>query len=100
MKETRISIPELVMVAGTRAVLGAGVGLLLANRLSVDERKAIGWALVAVGVLSSIPLALEIFGGDRISTPGMSPAQMADNGWSESSGHRLPSALWPERMAP
>jgi hypothetical protein len=36
MRETRITLPELVLVAGTRAALGAGLGLLLADRLSAD----------------------------------------------------------------
>lgn len=67
MKETRITVPELALVAGTRAVLGIGVGLLLANRLSGEQRKAAGWALCAVGALTTIPLAFEVFGG-RIST--------------------------------
>jgi hypothetical protein len=66
MKETRISIPELVLVAGTRAILGAGLGLLLSDRLSDENRKAVGWSLFAVGALSTIPLAIEVFGG-RVS---------------------------------
>ena len=72
MKETRISIPELALVAGTRAALGAGLGLLLANRLSEEQRKAAGWALVLVGALSTVPLALEVLGKERraLSTEG------------------------------
>jgi hypothetical protein len=66
MKETRISLPELILVAGTRAMLGAGVGLLLSDRLSRDTRKAAGVVLFAVGALSTIPLAFEVFGG-RVS---------------------------------
>jgi len=65
--ETHITIPELVLVAGTRAMLGAGLGLLLAGRLSSEQRRAVGWTLFAVGALTTIPLALEIFGG-RLST--------------------------------
>lgn len=68
MRETRISLPELALVAGTRAALGAGVGLLLANRLHEDQRRAIGWTLFLFGVLTTIPLALEVFGGNRLHT--------------------------------
>ena len=64
MKEKRITVPELILVAGTRAILGAGLGLLLSGRLSDDQRKAAGWALFLVGALTTIPLALEIL-GDR-----------------------------------
>jgi hypothetical protein len=69
MRETRITVPELILVAGTRALLGAGLGLLLANRLSDDQRRAVGWTLFLVGALSTIPLAFEVFGGDRLSAP-------------------------------
>ncbi len=67
MRETRISIPELALVGGTRAALGAGLGLLLADRLSPDQRRAAGWALFLVGALSTIPLAIEVLGGGRLS---------------------------------
>jgi hypothetical protein len=66
MKETRISLPELVLVAGTRVVLGVGAGLLLSDRFSRDTRRAAGWLLFLVGAFSTIPLALEVF-GDRIT---------------------------------
>jgi hypothetical protein len=58
---TELRLPELGMLAGTRAMLGAGVALLLADRLSDDTRKGVGWALVAVGVLTTIPLAMLVF---------------------------------------
>jgi hypothetical protein len=68
MRETRISLPELILVAGTRAALGAGLGLLLADRFSQQERRAIGWTLFFVGALTTIPLGFEVLGGGRLST--------------------------------
>lgn len=65
MHEHRITLPELALIGGTRAALGAGLGLLLANRLNRDQRMAAGWALVAVGALSTIPLAIEVLGKDQ-----------------------------------
>ena len=65
MRETRITLPELILVAGTRAILGLGAGLLLAEYLSDEQRKAAGWALFLVGALTTVPLALEVFGEDR-----------------------------------
>jgi hypothetical protein len=62
MRETRISLPELAMIGGTRAALGAGLALLLADRLPDAQRRAVGWTLLAIGVLSTIPLALEVLG--------------------------------------
>jgi hypothetical protein len=51
------------LIAGTRAALGAGIGLLLADRLPQDQRRAVGWTLLLVGIASTIPLAFEVFGG-------------------------------------
>jgi hypothetical protein len=61
-RQTTITIPEMALVAGTRAMLGAGVGLLLGSRLSPEQRKAVGWTLVGVGVLTTIPLGFEVLG--------------------------------------
>ena len=61
-----VTMPLLFMIAGTRAALGAGVGLLLADRLSAEQRRAVGWTLVAVGAITTIPLAAQVLlGGDR-----------------------------------
>ncbi|HWB09240.1 MAG TPA: hypothetical protein VG826_08450 [Pirellulales bacterium] len=65
MKEVRVTLPELGLIAGTRGALGAGIGLLLADRLSDEQRKAVGWTLLAVGAISTIPLALEVLNGGR-----------------------------------
>jgi hypothetical protein len=67
MSETRITIPELALVGGTRVALGAGLGLLLGARLSDDQRRAVGWTLFLIGALTTVPLAFEIFGGQRLS---------------------------------
>jgi hypothetical protein len=67
MRETRITLPELALIAGTRAALGAGLGLLLADRLAENQRKAVGWTLVTIGALSTIPLAFEVLGRGRLS---------------------------------
>jgi hypothetical protein len=56
LTERAFTIPEIMLVAGTRVALGVGVGLLLSDRLNEDQRKAAGWALLAVGVLSTIPI--------------------------------------------
>ncbi len=56
MAERAFTIPEIMLVAGTRVALGAGLGLLVAGKLSRDTRKGAGWALLAFGAVSSIPL--------------------------------------------
>ena len=45
-----------MLIAGTRVALGAGVGLLISDRLNEDQRKAAGWVLLGFGVLSTIPI--------------------------------------------
>jgi len=74
MRETEITVPELMLVAGTRAMLGAGLGLLFADRMSDDSRRAIGWTLFAGGAVTTIPLARELFGGNRLSEMGRRPS--------------------------
>jgi hypothetical protein len=66
MRERTLTIPELILIAGTRVALGIGIGLLLSERLSADRRKGAGTALVAVGALTTIPLAMSIFNRSAI----------------------------------
>lgn len=60
MMEKRLSIAELILIAGTRVALGVGIGLLLSRRLSSDQKKAAGLALTLVGGLTTVPLAIGI----------------------------------------
>jgi len=62
MKTIRLTFPELGLIASTRGILGAGIALLLADRLSEDQRKAVGWTLFLIGALVSIPLGVEVLG--------------------------------------
>ena len=65
MKETRLTLPEVGLIAGTRAALGAGAALLLADRLDREQRKAVGWTLFAVGVVTTLPLIMMVLGKRR-----------------------------------
>ena len=56
--ERDLSIADLIMIAGTRVALGAGIGLLAASRLNNDQRKAAGLVLAIVGGLTTIPLMM------------------------------------------
>jgi hypothetical protein len=74
--EHRLNTFDLVMLAATRGMLGAGIGLLAANKLGDEQRKAVGTTLLAIGALSSVPLALRIFSGTALqsSAPSEPPA--------------------------
>jgi hypothetical protein len=61
MKTADLTIPEIMILASTRAMAGAGAALLLADRLNPDQRKAVGWTLFLIGALSTIPIAANIF---------------------------------------
>jgi hypothetical protein len=62
MKTKNVTLPELALVAGTRMALGAGIGLLMADRIAREPRRAVGWTLALFGGLTTIPLALEVLG--------------------------------------
>ena len=62
MRETQLTLPELGLIAATRGILGAGVALLLAGLIPEGQRKTVGWTLFSIGAISTIPLALTVFG--------------------------------------
>jgi hypothetical protein len=62
MIERKFILAEVMLLAGTRVALGVGIGLLLSTRLDDDQRKAAGWALVIVGAVTTIPLAMDVIG--------------------------------------
>ena len=62
MIERKLTIAELILIAGTRVALGVGIGLLLGSRLSNEQRRAAGLSLALVGGLTTIPLVMGIVG--------------------------------------
>lgn len=56
MTSRTITLPWLGMIAVTRAALGAGIALLVGERLDRKPRRAVGWTLLSVGVLTTVPL--------------------------------------------
>ncbi len=65
MRETKLTLPEVGMIGATRGLLGAGVALLLADKVPEAKRKTVGWTLVSIGALTTVPLAFIIFGRSR-----------------------------------
>ena len=62
MRIKTLTVPEIGFIAGTRAALGAGLALLLADKLSASSRRAVGITLVAIGAATTIPAAMVLFG--------------------------------------
>jgi hypothetical protein len=73
MRDVQLTLPELALLVGTRAAFGAGLGLLLAECLPEGRRKGVGWTLLLVGAVSTVPLAFEVLGKARASNPIWSP---------------------------
>ena len=65
MKSTEVTLPELALIAGTRGMLGAGAALLISSKLNNDQRKAVGWTLFIIGLISTVPLAINVFSKRR-----------------------------------
>jgi hypothetical protein len=54
-------------VVATRAALGVGLGLLVADKVPAHRRRAAGMALVAFGAATTVPAARWVFGSLRRS---------------------------------
>lgn len=65
MKKAELTLPEIALIGSTRGLLGAGIALLLGDRLNHGQRKIIGWSLFLVGAISTIPLAIDVLSKRR-----------------------------------
>ena len=73
MMERKLTIAEIILIAGTRMALGAGIGLLLSTRLNNHQRKAAGVALAVVGE-NYVSLALGVMAQKSSRTTEIRPA--------------------------
>jgi hypothetical protein len=69
MRRTSLTVPEVLLLAGTRVALGIGVGLLISEKLDRDVRRGAGVALFAVGAISTIPLVMRVLGSSCEDEP-------------------------------
>ena len=60
MQSLELNLPTLGFVVATRAMIGAGLGLLLAPRIPEDRRRIAGMILLGIGAASTIPAILAI----------------------------------------
>jgi len=60
MKHIDLTLPRLIAIAVTRGLAGAGLGLLLADRIPHGRRRPIGAMLLGIGAISTLPLVLPI----------------------------------------
>jgi hypothetical protein len=62
MRTRQVTVAQLLVLAGTRVALGAGIGLLLGSRLNEKGRQGAGWSLLTLGAVTTIPLAINLIG--------------------------------------
>jgi hypothetical protein len=55
MNTVVLEFPMFEFIVATRAILGVGVGLLVASRVPEAQRRLIGLALLGIGAASTIP---------------------------------------------
>jgi hypothetical protein len=67
--EKQLNMSDIVLIAMTRGMLGAGIGLLVAGKLSTEQRLAIGRTLTVIGAVTTLPLAWRVFGQTRPALP-------------------------------
>ena len=67
--EKRLNLSEIMLIGMTRGMLGAGIGLLAAGKLSAEQRNAIGRTLLLVGAVTTLPLAWRVFGQRPAALP-------------------------------
>ena len=65
MKEVALKLPTFAFIVATRAMIGAGLGLLLSPKLSDEQRRAVGLTLLSVGAVTTIPAVAAIIQGRR-----------------------------------
>ncbi len=78
MRSADLTIPEVGLIAGTRGMLGAGIGLLVADRMSEEQRRAVGLTLLLVGAITTVPLLMEVIGKSKRAA-AQEPAKTIDN---------------------
>jgi len=52
--------PVIGFIVGTRAALGVGIGLLLADRFSRNDRRKLAASLIAFGAATTIPAVMKL----------------------------------------
>ncbi len=60
MRTITLTVPEFFFVVGTRAMLAAGVAFLVGRKLRDRERKIVGFGLLTIGAVTTVPAAMAV----------------------------------------
>ena len=65
MKRFELNLPTFGFAVATRAMIGAGLGLLLSDRIARPRRRAIGFTLLGIGAVSTVPVVRALIRGRK-----------------------------------
>jgi hypothetical protein len=65
MNEIALKMPTFGFIVATRAMIGAGLGLLLSSKMSDDRRRSLGMTLLSIGAAATVPAVVAIMRGRR-----------------------------------
>jgi hypothetical protein len=68
-----LDLPTLGFAVATRAALGAGIALLMSERIPLERRRRIGIVLTVIGVATTVPIVRTVSRA-RANTALPSPA--------------------------
>ena len=69
MRTVTLPLPIFGFVVATRAALGVGLGLILAEKIPAEKRRIVGPALVAFGAATTVPALRWVFRSLRDAPP-------------------------------
>jgi hypothetical protein len=75
MKTYPVTLPEMAIVALTRGMAGAGLGLLLSGSMQRETRRILGWTLFALGAASTVPILFALLGNRNPAEIDITPGQ-------------------------
>ena len=65
MKRLELNVPTFGFAVATRAMIGAGLGLLFSDRIARKRRRAIGFTLLGIGAASTVPVVRALIRGRK-----------------------------------
>jgi len=75
MRTYPVTLPEMAIVALTRGMAGAGLGLLVGGSMQRETRRALGWTLFLLGAASTVPILFALLGNRDPGGRGAAPVQ-------------------------
>jgi len=63
MSKLVLNVPIFGLAVATRAAIGVGIGLLIADRMPADRRRRVAIALLSIGAATTVPIVNAILRG-------------------------------------